>query len=464
MTKDRLTYSRLSTRRLCPKQDYYKYELGLRREAVASALRMGGAFAKGKEIWRKGRDREDAFAETELVAKAIDEATADYQAVPQWADSYDWEIECETVRAMLAGYFWRYAADDLKFVGVETAFEMPLVNPATGRASQTFALAGVLDGIAVLPDERNAVYEDKTTSANIDDGSDYWLRLRYDGQISQYVLGARYLGWDVSLVLYDVTRKPTIKPRQVPVLDKDGKKIVCDAAGERVLLASKQIDTPVLDNDGLKIVRNEFGERVYSPDKQISTPVLDENGLRIVRDIFTHERSLTAAGKPRQTARATENEEMDVAVEYVKGKPRQTSRAAEGEALEVTVEYVQGAPRQTSDTKLEYTLTTRRESPEEWGERLLADMAERPEWYFARREIPRLEGDLDEFRAEVWQQAHLLRECRNNNWWFRNVAFNTCGHCEYKDLCLGGITVDPAHPPAGFMVMADVHPELLPDE
>ncbi len=364
--KDLLTYSRLSTRRLCPKQDYYKYEIGLRRESVASALRMGGAFALGKELWRKHCGDDDA------ATSAINDATEGYLTVPQWADSYDWEIECETVRAMLAGYFWRYADDVMQFLGIEESFAMPLVNPASGRSSQTFMLAGKIDGVIKMPDGRIAVYEDKTTSANIDDDSDYWLRLRYDGQISQYVLGARYLGYDASLVLYDVTRKPTIKPRSVPVLDENGMKIVRDSVGERV-----------------------FRENIK------------KNG-----EPGAHH-----------------------------GEPIQSASKDKG-----------------------HTLATRRESPEEWGERLLADIGARPKWYFARREIPRLEGDLEEFRAEIWQQSQLLRECRKNNWWFRNVAFNTCGHCEYKHLCLNGIEVDPRHPPTGFVVMDDVHPELLPDE
>ena len=343
--KTKLTYSRLSTRRMCPRKDYYQYELCIRREEVATPLRMGKAFAIGKELWRKNH------------TDAVDEACMLYDDVPHWADPYEWEIECETVRNLLLGYIWRYKNDDMEFIAVEQEFTMPLVNPATGGTSQTFVLAGKIDGIVQLPDNRVAVYEDKTTSADITDGSDYWLQRRYDGQISQYVVGARYLGHNISTVIYDVTRKPTIKPKSIPLLDVAGDKVVLDANNNRILNAN-------------------------------------------------------------------------------------------------------GKPRQTGSTKDGYVLQTRPETPKKWGKRLLDDITERPDWYFARHEIPRLEADLEEFQSEVWQQGKLLLESRNHGWWFRNVSPMTCKYCEYANPCLGGVDINLEHVPSGYEIIEKVNPEL----
>lgn len=344
---NRLSTTRLASLRRCPRQHYYRYELGLSRIRDKDALRLGSAFHVGLEAKNGGMDAELAVAQ----------GTLGYDERPAWADTWEWEVERETVRHLLAGYFWRYGADELEVLAAERSFEIPLVNPATGEASEICVLVGKIDAIVRLPDGRLAVLEYKTAGEDIGVDSDYWLRLRCDPQISQYVIAARDLGFDVATVLYDVTRKPTIKPVQVPTLDADGQKIVLDAQGVRVL---------------------------------------------------------TAAGKPRQTG----------------------------------------------DSKQGYVLQARPESPVEYGERLLADIGDRPDFYFQRREVPRLEDELAEFQLELWQQAEQLEETRKHGRWFRNVGKMTCDYCQFANLCLNSIRVEPGVAPSGFEILRDVHPEL----
>jgi len=328
------------------RQHYYRYELGLRSRRDARALRMGAAVHLGLERWSQGVPSDEA----------IREAVLGYDDCPHWADPHDWAVEREIVANLLAGYVWRYQDDPLEYIEVERAWRMPLRNPRTRRQSRTYELAGKRDGIVRLADGRPLVLERKTTSEDIGSGSDYWLRLRCDPQISLYLLSARHDGHDAGGVLYDVLRKPSIRPRRIPVTDDDSLKMVID---------------------------DETGERV-----------------------------LNANGKPRQSA---------------------------GPGM---------------------TLATRTETAEEYGARLLADIEERPDFYFQRREVPRLEDDLEEFRLECWQQAKLLISCRRWGRWFRNVSRNTCPFCEYSSLCLQSITVDSAMAPAGFEFVSDVHPEL----
>ena len=91
----------------------------------------------------------------------------------------------------------------------------------------------------------------------------------------------------------------------------------------------------------------------------------------------------------------------------------------------------------------------------------MADIYARPDWYYARREIPRLPSEIDEYRAELWQVQGLLRDCQRKGRWFRNTgacrAFG--GRCAYFDICTG--PHDPAREvPPGFVVRPDRHPEL----
>ena len=90
----------------------------------------------------------------------------------------------------------------------------------------------------------------------------------------------------------------------------------------------------------------------------------------------------------------------------------------------------------------------------------LADIAERPDYYFQRREVPRLEDELAEFQLELWQQADQLRESQRRGRWFRNVGRMTCGFCEFSELCLNSIRVNPDVPPGGYEVLPSAHPEL----
>jgi hypothetical protein len=325
--RDLLTSTRLATLRRCPKQHYFRYELGLSRVRTSDALRLGVAFHLGLEHHNRGAD----------AANAIDLAVAGYEHVPEWADTFDWQVEREVVRQLLSGHFWRYEKDDIEIIDVERTFELPLVNPNTGRQGRAFVVAGKIDAIARLADGRLAVLEYKTCGEDIAPDSDYWLRLRCDPQISQYVLAARALGYDVATVLYDVARKPTISPF-----------------------------------------------RATPPDKR----------------------------------------------------------------------------KYTKDGRLYASQRERDETPEQYAVRLLDDIGARPDYYFQRREVPRLEDELAEFQIELWQQAKQLLDSRRHGRWFRNIHRFTCGTCEFAEICLNSVHVTPGTAPAGFEFLANVYPEL----
>lgn len=301
-----LTNTAMTTFRLCPRKYWLRYVLRLCRIRKAVALRFGELYHRALEAFRKGMSAEEAIA---LVL-------TQYAVCPDWADAASWAVERETLRQLLAGHFWRYSQDNVQYVAVELTFQMPLVDPATGKPSSMFILSGKIDAIVLLPDGRLCLLEYKTASDDLSAESDFWPRLRCDSQLSTYMLAARSMGHDVQTVLFDVCRKPTIRLRQ-------------------------------------------------------------------------------------------------------------------------------------------------KETPDQFSRRLYEDINSRPEFYYQRREIPRPEDELAQFRAELWQQTQALQIFLKHDFRYRSVSRMNCATCEYSGICLGGVRVEAGGPaPSGFEFVDDPHPEL----
>ena len=193
----RLTHSRLATFRACPRRHYLRYELGLRQEERGFAMRVGTAFHAALEAIDKGED----------PGAAIE---------PHMEDAYDLAV----VAAMVQGHIDRWGGDPLEPLASELEFHLPLRNPATGAKTSVWTMDGVIDRIVRLPDGRIALQEYKTTTRDFSPGAEYWLALHLDQQLSIYVLAARELGFDVSTVLYDVTRRPLLQPKKATPVEE----------------------------------------------------------------------------------------------------------------------------------------------------------------------------------------------------------------------------------------------------
>lgn len=341
MSKELLTATRMSNMLACPRRHYWRFEVGLKRVEVGDALRFGSAWHRAMEARATGANIEAALAAGLGTVRDLD------------------EVQVATLSGMLAGYWSKYPADAMTIIP-EVAFNYPL------PGSRTFDVAGKIDGLATLADGRVALVEHKTAGTDIGPDSDYWIRLRGNPQIAQYVLAARCLGWDVATVIYDVARKPEITPRAF---------------------------VPRLDEQGLKIVLGSDDGRVMKRD----------------------------------------------------GEPKQTADKEKGERLA-------GAP----------------ETPEQFGDRLAADTRERPDFYFARREVPILEDELSEFQASRLSLSRMILGCRAQakiadrpeHGWPRNIGEMSCRLCDYSGFCLQGIRVDAGTCPAGF-VIGEKNPELV---
>ncbi len=116
-------------------------------------------------------------------------------------------------RALIIGYHHRWQNEEWESVLIEEPFHLPIVNAETGRKSQTYGYAGKYDGV-IRNGNRMLLRELKTCSEDIEDhDAPYWRRLAIDTQVSLYVLANWQQQRKLDGTLYDVIRKPGIKPR-----------------------------------------------------------------------------------------------------------------------------------------------------------------------------------------------------------------------------------------------------------
>ena len=329
-----ITASRMNTLLMCHRKHYWQCEVGLRSDDISLALRFGSAWARAMEAYWRGKIYDDALN----------------YALPQdvQLDKY----EFAKVAALLGGYYSIYGPSK-KYGKLYPERQFGPTDIADGFNAQ-----GKLDGIGVNVKNQSIIIEAKTTSDSIEADSQYWVRLVFNMQLYQYYIAALEAGWNVVKVIYDVTKKPSIRPKEVADLDENGLKIVVDAKGERV----------------------------YGKDKT--------------------------------------------------------------------------KPRQMGDDSLGYVVKKHVETPDEYFERLCADVEERPEFYFKRKEVPIFESDVEKFCNQRLAIIGLIKSMRQNESlfknpaeaWPRNVGHNTCMGCEYKSFCLSNFDASIDNLPKGFSI------------
>lgn len=202
-----LTSSRVKSFRACPRKHHFEYVLGVRPVQTSHALAFGTLLHTALEAyWTARRPGATKAPLQAAIATLADDA-----------DPYD----RARLEAMLAGYSVAWDTFECEVLAVEAEFRLPLINPITRHPSRTWQLGGKLDLVLRLPDGRIAVVDHKSTSEGIEAGSQYRRRLTMDGQLSMYWHGCEALGWPVDLAIWDVLRKPSIKPsRATPEADR----------------------------------------------------------------------------------------------------------------------------------------------------------------------------------------------------------------------------------------------------
>lgn len=311
--KTTLTNSALKTFKDCPKKYELRYVKGYESTRESDAFFFGRLMHAGIEAWSTcGTDSVKEIAAGSAILQMFEHEGKEDQFVLYKA------------LALMEGYHNQYKDDPYECVAAEQPFTAPVIDPVTTRISRKFDSQGVLDAILKRKDTGRMIFrETKTTADAIDDPSDdYWSKLLMDSQVSTYYLGGQALGHDISSCLYDVIRKPTIKPKQV----------------------GKELDP--------------------------------ENPKRI-------------------------------------------------------------------------------EEPSEYYGRLRKDIAERPGFYFARREVPRMEGELEAYLRDVWLIAKAIELYMKAGDFPRNTE--NCKFCPFLRACSGQASIDD---PEIYRKIENVHREL----
>jgi len=287
---EKLTNSVKSLYQECPRKFFIKHERGFVPVREASYLAFGTVIHSAIEQFYNGVEFKDID-----FGKEIEN-----------------EFEMVKIHELIRGYINHWGRFE-EVIATEKEFKFPLLNPKTKSASRTFEMAGKIDGV-VKQNGIVSVIEHKTTADNIEDPScDYWLKLSLDPQISGYFVGAETLGFEPTNIIYDVIKKPTIKPFKETPDDK----------------------------------------KKYKKDGTLYANLHDAD-----------------------------------------------------------------------------------ETPKAYRERLRSDIAENPNKYFQRKDIPRIADDLIEFLSDSWSVAKLIMESRNNDFFPRRISqcFNY-SKCPYVGVC-----------------------------
>ena len=288
----------------CPRRYFYAYELGWVPEVESRAFTVGKAWHRLLELSaQKVKDPLQQMLDEEQDTLTEEEAAVLIGMYSAFAELYQMP-ECRT----------------------EQPFRVKV--PGT-----SWHLSGHIDGITPTGE----VVEYKTTSDSVEPDSDYWARLGFNLQVLLYSMAINH---DAHAAHYFVMRKPSIKPKQVPILDADGKKVVLD-----------------------KIT----GKRVYNKN-----------------------------GTPRLTG---------------------------GDGMEVQM---------------------RIETADEYADRLYHDVLDRPDFYFAEKEVLISQGKMQEALADVTSIIREVQMFRRNakklqrrqDGWRRACSEMNCAHCPYRVLCL----------------------------
>jgi len=380
----------MTTLRRCDERFRLRYLERLEQPTTRPARPVGSAFHRGIEL-------RDPLAASEMLREA---------AGVQWVENDTLEYWCAVVEAMVGGALalWREWPDV-----VERAFEVPLVNPATGAASKRHRLGGRSDGEwTTLPPSMAqthrvalqsltqqslwpaALLELKTTS-RLD--NDYMQRLRIASQPTTYLEAASIeAGEPVRVAIYRIALKPQLRPRKGESDFEYQQR--CDARAPLSPLKPKTLKTTPKD-----------AQIDYVDDDA----VLTRGELSYVLDGDTW------------------------------------------------VESTESLQRRESAREAKRAPLTRKipEDPEAFRQRIRDDYLARPEHYFAEVVVTRSEEQMQRWRAEVWEEHLRILNIERGGMTVRNSQ--SCldfGRCDFFDLCTGLVDVD------SFVVRDVPHPEL----
>lgn len=386
-----ISHSEIQCHQRCPREHYYRYELRRRPDVEEAPLVFGKLIDESLQAWWQSGSLHGMIARLDDIVEVERDRVA--KGGKRRFDMFD----AVKARALLLGYDARWANEPYEVLRVQPMFRTAVLNPTTGRPSSTFELGGKLD--VLVRDIRTgeiAIVETKTTSDDIAMTSDYWRSVSVtDPQVSTYYKGAREIlremgiSGDPARCIYDVIRKPTIKPYRATPLES----------------------------------------RKYTEPKKKKCPECRKKNP-------THAAPHTFDVKDGElTLKA-----MDSAIEPIPGEVT----CLDGE---ITID---------PGGRLYANMRDVDETPDEYYLRLLADIKDRPEFYYARGDVVRLEQDEIDHSHDLWHTARIMREMQLAGRAPRHLG--SCKRygrfCNYFPVCSRLVSIET------FPVAEEKHEEL----
>jgi len=115
--------------------------------------------------------------------------------------------------------------------------------------------------------------------------------------------------------------------------------------------------------------------------------------------------------------------------------------------------HVNGIQAETEPGKKEGTFAIK-ETPEMYGARLLADIGERPEFYFRCVEMTRTDAEMESFE---WELLNIYRSMQNmiktDHWYHDEHQCQATFTCDYMPFCYNNIELSIDEIPDGFKLI-----------
>ena len=235
-----LSASSIAAFKACPTRFRLAYREGLRKIEDTDSQRMGTNWHKMHEVYAYEFSRHcpdcGGRAEDYALDGVIAHLNERYSVAPPNKTALEWAVEREILYRSFVAYLWYYQNDPITVLATEVPFKLPVKSPRVGMNLPTDEVVrvGKIDSIIRW---QNAVcaLERKSTSKSLDAESDFWDRSQKDSQVSMYALAFRDMvqfgnedgffkpgffqkhcelhgATRFGNTLYDVWRKPTIKP------------------------------------------------------------------------------------------------------------------------------------------------------------------------------------------------------------------------------------------------------------
>lgn len=358
MNELKLSVSAIEAFKACPARFLLRYVYGWQPEKEKDILRIGTNWHRCHEILhlkpktkcpdclRREQLRPDCdlcqgtgVLPTDMMDAVVRFLNRTYAIVPENKTRDEWEVERIKILYSISGYYWHYGwEDDFETIGVEVWFDLPIVDPATGKNLPKARIVGKVDRLARhKPSGLVYVFERKSTSKNLSD-STYWSRLATDDQITTYLNCLRTMQSQGQLEKYGIkTTDPLIQGTFYDVWSKPG-------TNPKALT---QGDSKAFVESG------EYCGQKFNVDEAYTSVIVN------------------------------------------------------GVIQEVTLGKKAGA----------FSIF---ETPEMYGARLLQDISQSPETYFAQREIARTDQQLVRYQQDLANLVKLIRYVEENNLWFEH--------------------------------------------